>query len=128
MPWKTSDRKQARRRFIAECLARAEAGRSFASLCRWRGISRSCGYRWWRRFRAGGIRALSEQDRTPQTALRLRGRWEARLRAACWQERSFGPKKLWWKLRRDYPRTPVPCVRTLARWLKALGRRIRSKS
>ena len=122
MPWKTSDRKQARRRFIDECLTRAEGGLSFASLCRLQEISRSCGYRWWSRFRAGGTRALSEKDRTPHTALRLRDRWEARLRAVCLQERSFGPKKLRWKLRRDYPRSPVPCVRTLSRWLKALGR------
>lgn len=122
MPWKTSDRRQARRRFIEECCKRAESGRSFASLCRLHGISRSCGYRWWSRFRTGGSRALAERERTPHMARRLRERWETRLRAACWQERNFGPKKLWWKLRHDYPRSRVPCVRTLARWLKTLGR------
>ncbi|MES1194807.1 MAG: integrase core domain-containing protein [Opitutus sp.] len=122
MPWKILVTEQARRRFIEEWLKRGKDRGSFASLCRLHQISRSCAYRWWNRFRAGGVRALREKERTPQTALRLRARWEERLRAACLQERFFGPKKLWWKLRGDYPRSQVPCVRTLSRWLKSMGR------
>lgn len=122
MPWKTSGKEQSRRRFIEEWLKRGDGGRSVAALCRLHAVSRSCGYRWWSRFRVGGIRALAERARTPQAAIRLRARWEARLRVARLQERSFGPKKLWKKLRRDYPRLRVPCVRTLSRWLEAGGR------
>jgi putative transposase len=122
MPWKTSGKEQSLRRFIDAWLKRGEGGASLASLCRLHGVSRSCGYRWWNRFRLGGMRALVERARTPHAAIRLRARWEVHLRAACLQERSFGPKKLWWKLRRDYSRLRVPCVRTLSRWLKAAGR------
>jgi len=121
MPWKTSIKEEARRRFIDERIKRPGSGGSVASLCRLHGISRSCGYRWWERFQEGGVRALTDLKRTPHAAVRLRERWEARLRVARLQERSFGPKKLWWKLRRDYPRSRVPCVRTLSRWLQAHG-------
>jgi putative transposase len=121
MPWKTSVTAQARRRFIDDWIKRRGSGRSIAALCRLHGISRSCGYRWWGRFHRGGARALTDQDRTPQAAVRLRERWEARLRAARLQERSFGPKKLRWKLHREYPRSRVPCVRTLSRWLQTHG-------
>ena len=121
MPWKTSIKEEARRRFIDERIKRPGSGGSVASLCRLHGISRSCAYRWWERFREGGVRALTDLKRTPHAAVRLRERWEARLRVARLQERSFGPKKLWWKLRRDYPRSRVPCVRTLSRWLQAHG-------
>lgn len=121
MPWKTLVTKQARRRFVEAWIQRERSGRNITVLCRLHGISRSCGYRWWKRFQTGGARALSDRERTPQAAVRLRECWEGRLRLARLQERSFGPKKLWWKLDREYPRSQVPCVRTLSRWLQIYG-------
>ena len=93
-----------------------------ASLCKLHGICRSCGYRWWQRFVEGGSQALKDRKRTPHTALRLRERWEQRMSKAIIQKRDFGPKKLRWKLRCDYPGVRVPCVRTLSRWLHARGK------
>ena len=120
MPWNTSDREQAKQRFIEEWLIGEQP--SFASLCRRHGISRFCGYKWLRRFRAGGEAGLRERSRRPGSAQRLREVWLERLRAAHLQEPRFGAKKLHWKLRRDHPRRKVPDVRTLGRWLKALGK------
>lgn len=100
----------------------ASKDESFAALCRRHGVVRSCGYKWVERFRESGRAGLQEHSRRPQWAEQRQRHWQARLRLALLQERDFGPKKLHWKLRRDYPRSRVPCVRTLARWLETAGK------
>ena len=42
-----------------------EPGLSFKELCRRFGISRKTGYKWLRRFDAGGRRALTDRSRAP---------------------------------------------------------------
>ena len=120
MPWNVSGKDLARRRFVEEWLA--SKNESFVALCRRHGVARSCGYKWVERFCRNGRAGLEERSRRPQRAERCQRQWQARLRLASLQERDFGPKKLHWKLRRDYPRSRVPCVRTLARWLALWGR------
>jgi putative transposase len=120
MPWNTCDREKAKRSFIEEWLSGGQP--PLAWLCRRHGISRFCGYKWLRRFREGGEAGLRERSRRPASAQRLCEAWLERLRAAHLREPEFGAKKLHWKLRRDHPRRRVPDVRTLARWLKALGK------
>lgn len=122
MPWKTENKEQARRRFIEEWMGRKRKGESIEELCSRYGISRSRGYYWWERFKKGGVRGLKETSRKPQVAVRLRDLWFARLQLALKQDGDFGPKKLRWKLRIDYPRARVPCVRTLSRWLERWGK------
>ncbi len=92
-----------------------------AKLCQQHGVSRECGYKWWRRFRAGGWPALRSASRVSEAARKLAQRWRPRLREAKRRRRTFGPKKLHWQLRQDYPRSHLPGVRTLARWLEGLG-------
>lgn len=120
MPWKTCEREQAKRSFIADWLS--ERRESFSALCRRHGIDRSCGYKWLGRFREEGRPGLRERSRRPKNSASLKMLWLERLRLAVLQERGFGAKKLRWKLRRDHPRKRVPCVRTLGRWLLAMGR------
>jgi putative transposase len=97
------------------------------ALCRRHGVSRECGYKWWRRFKAGGWPGLRSLGRRPWRAWCLKRRWWSRLMVVRRKERSFGPKKLHWKLRQTYPRLRLPAVRTLARWLAAAGMRRRRK-
>jgi putative transposase len=120
MPWKTNDERNARLVFIVERVAAGDAG-SISALCRRHGISRQCGYKWWRRFCAGGKPALSSKPRTPANATRLRQIWLPRLMLVRQRCRDFGPKKLRWRLHQDYPRSRLPAWRTLARWLAQAG-------
>lgn len=120
MAWKTREKEEARKVFVEEWLS--EGCGSFATLCRRHEISRSCGYKWVGRFREEGRRGLRERSRRPESAAALKALWLERLRAALMQEKAFGARKLRWKLRRDYPRQHAPSVRTIARWLAALGR------
>lgn len=121
MPWNTNDEVGARLRFIAAKLDRRRTT-SMVALCREHHISRECGYKWWRRFCAGGKPALHSRCRAPAVAALLQQRWRARLLEAKRRHRHFGPKKLHWQLREEYPRLRLPDVRTLARWLAQAGR------
>jgi putative transposase len=90
-------------------------------LCRRHGISRECGYKWWRRFKSGGWPQLVNRAAQPGSAEKLRQRWWSRVQAARRQEADFGPKKLRWLLRQSHPRERPPAARTLARWLARAG-------
>ena len=46
----------ARMRFVLAIKSKSEA---FASVCARFGISRKSGYKWWQRYRAGGVKALA---------------------------------------------------------------------
>lgn len=120
MAWKISDGEEARRRFVAERLTR-KRDESMSQLCRRHGISRQCGYKWWGRFRGEGWPGLVERAHVSAAAQAWWARWWPRVQEARSQCRYFGPKKLRWKLRQDYPRVRLPGVRTLARWLQRAG-------
>lgn len=120
MPWRTNDDEQARRRFVEERLALKRGG-GMSGLCRRHGISRQCGYKWWRRFKKAGLRGLRRHGNLQRRVRRLRQRWWERLRRVRQSCRDFGPKKLHWELQRVYPGAHLPAVRTLARWLDSLG-------
>jgi transposase len=99
--------------FVLACKSKDE---SFASLCRGFGISRKTGYKWLKRYRVGGVKALENASRRP----RHRGKmyhfsWRERLRRA---RPDWGAKKLRWGLEKAFPRARrIPTVSTLARWL-----------
>ena len=103
MPWKTNDEEEARRRFIEERVALGETA-NMTALCRRHEISRECGYKWWRRFKAGGRQALRARSRATRRASAVAQIWLVRLLEAKHRHRRFGPKKLRWQLRQDYPR------------------------
>lgn len=122
MPWKICNREEARWRYIAKRLA-LKAGETVTRLCREEGISRVCGWKWWRSFLAGkGRRGLKDRSCVSQATRRMWQRWQPRVRRALRAEPRFGPKKLYWWLRQHYPRERCPAVRTLARWLKHWGK------
>jgi putative transposase len=116
MPWKEFLVSEARVQFVLACKGKGE---SFASICRRFGISRKTGYKWSKRYRAGGFKALEDASRRPHH--------RGNIYRFCWQERlckarracvHWGPKKLRWRLQKAFPRVKrIPAVSTLARWL-----------
>jgi putative transposase len=116
MPWKTSEAKQRRWEFI---VARLRGDQSMSALCREYGISRECGHKWWRRFRAEGRSGLVELSRRTDRARQLQRRWRERLLRARQRLPDWGPAKLRWWLGRKHPQEPS--VRVLGAWLAAAG-------
>jgi transposase InsO family protein len=117
MPWKELSVLEARARFI---FASREKGESFGSLCVGFGISRKSGYKWLKRYRQGGVRALADASRRPhKCAKAYRKFWRERLRRARKANPQWGPKKLRAVLKKEFGRAGrVPAVSTLGLWLK----------
>ncbi len=92
MPWRETDLKTERIRFIVQA---ERTGRNMTALCRQFGISRKTGYKWLRRFRqAGNLDGLDDLSRRPhhsphQTSESIEEKVEA-LRL----KRGWGGKKL----------------------------------
>ncbi len=62
MPWKESTCMSERHEFA---LLAAAPGANFSLLCRRFSISRKTGYKWRRRYQAGGAAALADLSRRP---------------------------------------------------------------
>ncbi len=63
MAWKTMDVREQRVRFVVAAFRREQ---SFTVLCKQFGISRPTGYRWFRRYKRGGVAEIAERSRRPQ--------------------------------------------------------------
>ena len=119
MPWKKFLASEERVRFVLAARNRSE---SFASVCGWFGISRKTGYKWWQRYRAGGIKALADASRRPIRRGKTHALvWRMRLRQVRQEHPRWGAKKLRRLLQRAFLRARhVPAVSTLSRWLAEL--------
>src|ERR1700730_4909021 len=62
MAWGSVDVEEQRMRFVV-AVSRQE--KPLQQLCHEFGISRPTGYQWWRRYQAGGYRAVVEKSRRP---------------------------------------------------------------
>jgi transposase InsO family protein len=119
MPWPSESPVLVRERFALSALA---GGESFAKICRRFHIARSTGYKWLWRYRERGRSGLQERSRRPlRSPHRIRTRWLKALRQLRRRHPYWGPRKLRARLRTLHPRTHLPAVRTLARWLQRLG-------
>lgn len=99
-----------------------EADEEMAELCREFGVSRKTGYKWLRRYEAGGAAALANQSRAPhrqanatpdeqvQAVLQARG-----------LHRRWGPEKLRVWLMRKHPEQRWPSASTMGEILKRAG-------
>jgi putative transposase len=116
MPWKELSVLEARKRFVFAC---REKGELFGSLCSRFGISRKSGYKWLKRYREGGVRALVDASRRPHYCVKAyRSFWRERLRRLRRVRPQWGPKKLRVVLKKRFPGVRrVPVVSTLGRWL-----------
>lgn len=101
MPWQECTTMSLRAEFVA--LAN-QPGANFSQLCRRFGISRKTGYKWRRRYRAGGASELADHSRRPQhsprqsepgleeqvLAIRDRYGWGARKIKVCLEREGQG--------------------------------------
>lgn len=117
MPWKNATKKEVRRQFLKERWQQTE---SMAGLCRRFGISRQCGYEWWRRAQNGEAIGEDRPHRTKR-AQSLARRWRERVVRMRRRYPFAGPDQLWWYLQRSYPLGPWPAPRTIGRWLGLAG-------
>jgi putative transposase len=119
MPWKKFSVLEARAQFVLVLKNKSE---SFASVCGRFGISRKSGYKWWQRYRTGGLKALGNVSRRPRHRGKMhRFVWRMRLRKERQEHPRWGAKKLRRLLKRAFPQARrVPAVSTLARWLVEL--------
>lgn len=104
--------------FVVAC---KNATESFASICRRFGVSRKSGYKWWKRYRVGGIKALADASRRPRRpGKKYPFGWRERLRKTRRKFPHYGAKKLRWVLAKAFPHEKrIPAVSTLGRWLLA---------
>lgn len=125
MPWKTTDTSGARRHLINALL---EGKLTFAAACRGAGISRRCGYKWWRRFQRHGLPGLRARSHRSRRTERLWRRWSKRILGLRRRHRTWGGVKLHAYLQRRHRCGALPSVSTITRWVAAVGlsrRRIR---
>lgn len=111
MPWKEPVVRTAIEQFVSR---RLSVGEPFAVSCRLFGISRKTGYKWWRRFRAEGLRGLRSR-RGGRQAWQARG-WRRRAGQMRRNHRHWGWRKLRELLRQENPNSVVPAARTFERW------------
>lgn len=118
MPWKNVTDEEERRRFASEAEARQ---RPLAVICRAFGISRKTGYKWLRRYEADPRNGLACLSHRPRVAPGCTPRWLRWLLYWRAKRPTWGAILLHEKLRRRWPRSRRPSVRTFQRWLTAAG-------
>lgn len=111
MPWNVSDVVEQRSRFLDDYDRDAY---SIAELCRMYEISRQTGYKLLKRREQEGAAGLLDRSQTP--------RWQEEIIMELRQKHPrWGPKKLLWRLERDYPATGWPVVSTIGDLLHREG-------
>jgi len=119
MPWKEVLAMEEIMRFVLS----VKAGElSFARLCRRYEISRETGYKWWRRFEAGGLEGIYERSSRPHNCPHQSpGKWRQRVERLRKRYPYWGPKKLRVKLQERYGPGGLPAASTLGRMLVRAG-------
>ncbi len=119
MPWRVTDPMSEKVRFV---LAVESGESSFKDLCAESEIARETGYRWWRRYKQGGLGALAERSRRPHQMPTATNRETVELLLAARQEKPrWGVKKLLYWLRSKHAELPWPSETTAHRILKRHG-------
>ncbi len=119
MPWKKVLPMEEKLAFVMKVKARGE---SFAAVCRFFGVSRRTGYKWWHRYQVAGLAGLAERSHRPRSCPHAGAAvWTERLVALRLRHPSWGPKKLRVKLLARHGPSGVPAVSTLGARLKAAG-------
>jgi putative transposase len=120
MPWKVKSLIEVRQRLVESALARRQP---LKVLCWGFGICRTTAYKWIARFRHGGRNGLRDRSRRPQhSPTQLSPKWIKAIGRVRRRRPHWGAKKIHYRLRKEHPRARLPCVRTIQRWLRRLGR------
>jgi transposase len=119
MPWKVSSVVDERFRFVFE---HDRHEQSMKQLCARFGISRETGYVWLRRFHRSGPSALAGLNRAPH---RHPNQTPPAIEQAVLELRQahmgWGPRKLKWRLERDWPGRDWPATSTIGEIIKRAG-------
>lgn len=127
MPWKETDAMKERVRLVLEWEKRWETGEgevNISELCREFGVSRECGYKWIRRYRAANhdVRAVDELSRRPHhTPTATEETTQALIVRARKAYPRWGPRKLLVKLQDKFPGIAFPSASAVAAILKRHG-------
>lgn len=118
MSWKELSLMARRLQFVKLAL---KAQQSMSRLCRLFGFSRKRGYKWKTRFEQEGRRGLRDRTRRPHgSPQRTAFQWLTRIRQLRRRHRSWGSRKLWARLRKDYRGQTPPSARTIGQWLQRM--------
>lgn len=119
MPWKETDKMEAKEEFIKAML---ENEKPFKHLCADFGISEKTGYKWKNRFFEQGKIGLYEQSRNPnQHPNQIDGDTAAELICLKNAHNAWGPKKIRELYARAYPNKDVPSLSSVKRILDKAG-------
>lgn len=119
MPWKTN-KQQEQRYDLVRALGRGQV--SISELAEQFGVSRKTVYKWRRRYRAGGLRALVDRSRRPEHVPTRTARiWQQRLRRLRRRRMTWGARKLRHVLGERHGWAGLPAVVTWNRWLRRWG-------
>jgi putative transposase len=111
MGWTETCAVDERMRFV---LALERGEESFAQTCRRFGVSRRCGYKWWDRYRIGGVDGLFDRSRAPVThpLTVASSTWEACL-AVRREHPTWGPLKVKARLEAEQPDRRWPAASSI---------------
>ena len=111
MPWSEESTMDLRRQFVQDVQSGAAP---LTELCAAYQISRKTGYKWLTRFEAGGLPALVDRSRRPQTSPTATPPELVRaLLAARGRHPTWGPRKLLRVVRQQLPTAPWPARSTI---------------
>src|SRR2546425_13277522 len=118
MPWKISSLIGERWRFVRTALKQDQP---LTQVCRKFGISRKTAYKWLARFQHRGRLGLRNRPRRPKRSpQRLAPRWIKAIARWRRRHRHWGAKKIRAALQLKHPRTALPSIVTIARWMRRL--------
>lgn len=119
MPWQESTTMSLRLAFVQQASA---PDANLRALCAQFGISRPTGYKWLERYRDGGVAALADHSRRPQSAPgQTAAEVEARVLALRAAHPAWGARKLRARLHTLEPETAVPAASTITAILRRHG-------
>jgi transposase InsO family protein len=119
MAWKEVIPMEQRVRFV---LMVQDDLKSFAEACRDFEISRTTGYKWWKRFKREGFFALGERSRRPlRSPNQTSTLWFRRILSLRKKRPHWGPKKIRSRLLSAHLKSSVPACSTIGRILAAAG-------
>lgn len=119
MPWNVSDVVEQRSGFLDDYDSDAY---SMAELCRRYEISRQTGYKLLKRREEEGDDGLLDRSRAPHRHPNQTPRWQEEMILELRREHPrWGPKKLLWRLERDYPAIGWPVASTIGDLLHREG-------
>ncbi|MDM8004946.1 MAG: IS481 family transposase [Phycisphaerae bacterium] len=119
MPWQQSTPYSERRRFVDDWL---HGHHTMKALCERYSISRKTGYKWLRRYREDGLKALKDGSRRPKSSPSKVGEEMTKLLCAARRHHpTWGARKLLDNLEPKHPELEFPAASTVGDLLKREG-------